>query len=31
MSAQFVDLTYQFGLRDRRRHWVIATGTTYPS
>lgn len=31
ISAQFVDLTYQFGLRDRRRHWVIATGTTYPS
>lgn len=31
VAAQFVDLTYQFALRDRRRHFVIATGTTYPS
>lgn len=31
ISAQFVDLTYNFVLRDRRRHWVMATGTSYPS
>ncbi len=31
MSAQFVDCTYQWVCRNRRRNFVIATGTTYPS
>ena len=31
VAAQFVDLSYQFFTRDRRRHLVIATGTTTPS
>ena len=31
VASQFVDLAYQFALRDRRRHFVISNGTTYPS
>lgn len=31
MSAQFIDLTYQWVCKNRRRNFVIATGTTYPS
>ncbi len=31
MSAQFVDLTYQWVCKNRRRNFVLATGTTYPS
>ena len=31
VSAQFVDLTYQWINKNRRRCWVGATGTTYPS
>jgi hypothetical protein len=31
VAAQFVDSTYQWLLRDRRRCFVLATGTTYPS
>jgi hypothetical protein len=30
VSRQHVDCSYQFGTRDRRRHAVLATGTTYP-
>ena len=31
LSAFFVDCTYQWVCKDRRRNFVIATGTTYPS
>ncbi len=31
LSAHFVDSTYQFITRNRRCHFVLATGTTYPS
>lgn len=31
MSAHFVDLRYQWITKDRRRHFVLATGTSYPS
>lgn len=30
MSAHFLDLAYQFVTRNRRCHFVLATGTTYP-
>lgn len=30
MSAHFIDLAYQFALRNRRPMFVLATGTTYP-
>lgn len=31
VEAHFMDCTYQWILKDRRRFFVIATGTTYPS
>ncbi len=31
ISAHFMDSTYQWITKDRRRHFVLATGTTYPS
>lgn len=31
VSAHFIDCTYQFIMKNRRSHFVIATGTTYPS
>ena len=31
VSAHFLDCTYQWITRNRRCHFVIATGTTYPS
>lgn len=31
LSAHFMDCVYQWALRNRRVHFVIATGTTYPS
>lgn len=31
ISAHFVDCTYQFITKNRRCHFVLATGTTYPS
>ncbi len=31
ISAHFMDCSYQFVTRNRRCHFVIATGTTYPS
>lgn len=31
VAAQFIDLVYQWIIRDRRRMFVLATGTTYPS
>lgn len=31
VSAHFMDCTYQMVMRSRREHFVIATGTTYPS
>jgi hypothetical protein len=31
VSAHFLDCTYQFVTRNRRCHFVLATGTTYPS
>ena len=31
ISAHFMDWTYQWVARNRRSHFVIATGTTYPS
>lgn len=31
MSAQFIDSTYNWVCKNRRRNFVIATGTTYPS
>lgn len=31
MSTQFIDCLYQWLCRNRRRQWVIATGTTYPN
>ncbi len=31
VSAHFLDCTYQFITRNRRCHFVLATGTTYPS
>jgi len=30
INAHFMDMTYQFVTHDRRRNFVIATGTTYP-
>ncbi len=31
VSANFMDCTYQWILKNRRVHFVLATGTTYPS
>lgn len=31
MSAHFLDCTYQWVAKNRRCHFVLATGTTYPS
>lgn len=31
ISAHFLDCTYQWITKNRRNHFVIATGTTYPS
>lgn len=31
ISAHFMDWTYQWVARNRRSHFVVATGTTYPS
>lgn len=31
ISATFIDSTYQWVCKDRRRNFVMATGTTYPS
>ncbi len=31
VSAHFLDATYQFITKNRRCHFVLATGTTYPS
>jgi hypothetical protein len=31
VSATFLDCTYQFVARNRRCHFVLATGTTYPN
>jgi len=31
VSAHFLDSTYQFVTKNRRCHFVLATGTTYPS
>lgn len=31
VSAHFIDCTYQFITKNRRCHFVLATGTTYPS
>ena len=31
VSAHFMDCTYQFITKNRRCHFVLATGTTYPS
>ena len=31
VSAHFLDCSYQWVLKDRRRQFVLATGTTYPS
>ena len=30
VSSHHIDCTYNFVARDRRRHFVLATGTTYP-
>jgi hypothetical protein len=31
LSAYFIDSTYQWVCKDRRRNFVLATGTTYPN
>lgn len=31
LSANFLDCTYQWCTKDRRRHMVLATGTSYPN
>lgn len=31
VAANFVDCTYNFGCRNRRRGFVLSTGTTYPN
>ena len=31
VSAQFLDCSYQWVAKDRRRHMVLATGTSYPA